>query len=282
MRSSCFRYRRRWGRPRVRPRCRFWLRYISRERFLTAKYLKRRVILRSPGDPGKRCMLAGVVAAARDLLFAFPTRTAPRLAAFSLLLAAYIVPMSAPAVDLFFRGGQLHRADTFTTAAYLAIFTLSLPMWCAQALYARAFYATGNTLTPMAASTGIVLVSLPIYAGLFRWLGAPGLAWASDIGITLQALVFAGLLHRRGLVPAIGLDRAELARSLAAAVVSGGVLYAVRAGLPQAMSRPGEAVLLFLTALIWLLLAMAVLLLTGSKLPGELTARLRKRRSRRP
>ena len=51
---------------------------------------------------------------------------------------------------------------------------------------ARAFYAAGNTFVPMVAGTVVTVVSLPIYASLYHWLGAMGLAVASDIGIALQ------------------------------------------------------------------------------------------------
>ncbi len=200
-----------------------------------------------------------------------------RLGGISLLLAAFIAPMSGPAVDLFFRGGELHRSDTAQIALYLAIFTLSLPMWSAQALYARAFYATGNTLTPMAASSIIVLLSLPIYALLFHAAAAPGLALASDIGITLQACTFAALLHRRHLVPASGLDTRELGRSALAAALTAAALFTLRAALPGALSRAQEAVLLFGGAGVWIALTASILLLTGSPLPPELAARFRKR-----
>ncbi len=201
-----------------------------------------------------------------------------RLAGFSLLIAAFIAPLSGPAADLFFRGGALHRADTAQTGLYLAVFTLSLPMWSAQALYARAFYATADTLTPMLASTAIVLLALPVYWGLFHAAGAAGLAVASDIGISLQALTFASLLNKRGLVPAAGLEWAELGRSLLAAAAAAVVLGGLRAGLPQALSRPSEALLLAGGALVWGLLSLSVLLLTGSALPGALLKRFRNRR----
>ena len=49
-------------------------------------------------------------------------------------------------------------------AAYFAVFCLSMFLWSAQAIYARAFYAAGNTFVPMAAGTVVTLVSLPIYS----------------------------------------------------------------------------------------------------------------------
>jgi putative peptidoglycan lipid II flippase len=200
-----------------------------------------------------------------------------RVAAVSFLLTAWMVPMASPAVDFFFRSGRFHRADTGAMAMYFAIFALSLCFWSAQAIYARAFYATGNTLTPMIAATVIVLAVLPVYALLFHLRGAAGLACASDIGIAVQASVFAWLLHRRALAPLRGLDFAELGRSLLAAILSGGVLAGLRLLLPSRLSKPAELAVLLVSAGIWLGLCWAVLQASGSSLPGQLARRVRGR-----
>ena len=175
-----------------------------------------------------------------------------RIVALSFLLTAWMVPMGGPAVDFFFRGGRFHRADTGAMALYFAIFALSLCFWSAQAIYARAFYATSNTLTPMIAATVIVLAMLPVYALLFHAHGAAGLAFASDIGIAVQATVFAWMLHRRGLAPVRGLDFGELGRSLLAAAIGGGVLAGLRLLLPARLSRLEELGVLVVSALVWM------------------------------
>ena len=89
-------------------------------------------------------------------------------AAASLLATALMVPAALPLVDLAFRRGHFTSQDSLSTSVYFAWFSLSLALWSAQALYARAFYAAGNTLTPMVASTVIVVASLPVYAAMFH------------------------------------------------------------------------------------------------------------------
>ncbi len=148
-----------------------------------------------------------------------------RILAFCFLLSAWMVALAHPAVDLIFRGGRFNRADASLTAIFFAIFSVSLAFWAAQAIYARAFYAAGNTLTPMLASTIVTVLSLPVYWFLFHLHGARGLAIASDLGILLQTGTLAVLLHRRKMVSLRGLEFAELARSLFAALVSAGALY---------------------------------------------------------
>ena len=58
-----------------------------------------------------------------------------------------------------------------------------------------------------------------------------GLAIASDIGIALQTLTIAVLLHQRHMVSLASLDYAELGRCLLAAVASGGAVWAVVWGM---------------------------------------------------
>ena len=52
-------------------------------------------------------------------------------------------------------------SDSQETALYFFWFSLSLCFWAAQGLYSRAFYAAGNTLVPMVATSLITLASIP-------------------------------------------------------------------------------------------------------------------------
>ena len=123
-----------------------------------------------------------------------------RISAASFLSSAWMMPAALPLIDLVYRRGRFNFMDSRETAVYFFWFTLSLALWSAQALYARAFYAAGNTLTPMIASTIVVIASLPIYSTLFHRDGVAGLAIASDIGILMHTLALAWLLNRSRLV----------------------------------------------------------------------------------
>jgi putative peptidoglycan lipid II flippase len=180
--------------------------------------------------------------------------------------------MAKPAVDLVYRGGSFGRGDAGSMALYFSIFSISLCFWTAQAIYSRAFYAAGNTLTPMIASTIVVAVLLPIYALLFHVAGADGLAVASDIGIFAQTTTLAVLLHRRKMAPLSGLEYPELARSLLAAGVSFLALVALRHLLPS-VTRVQELVLLLAATPLWAGLCWVTLHWTGSALPRQLLSR---------
>ncbi len=199
-----------------------------------------------------------------------------RIAAMSLLLSAWMIAMGGPAVDLVFRGGLFRRTDAQAMALYFGIFSISLCFWSAQAIYARAFYATGNTVTPMVAASAVTLASLPLYALLFRLHGPMGLAIASDVGITVQAAVFAVLLDRRGLVPLRGLNWKELARSAVTMGLSFLALVVLRRISPHAASRPGELALLVGSLVVWGGICVSALQITGSALPRQLMTRFRR------
>lgn len=201
-----------------------------------------------------------------------------RILAFSILLTGFLIAMALPAVDVVFRGGKFHRADSGTMAVYFGVFAISLCLWSAQAIYARAFYAAGNTLTPMIAGTIVTAVSLPIYWSLYKTVGPAGLAIASDIGILIQTLTLAVLLHWRRMVSLGGLEYGELLRSVAAAGVVCAALAAMRHFAPTT-SRIRELELLLAGAVIWVGISGAVLKLTGSALPDQLLSRFGMRKT---
>ncbi|MGA7401775.1 MAG: murein biosynthesis integral membrane protein MurJ [Candidatus Sulfotelmatobacter sp.] len=202
-----------------------------------------------------------------------------RVACMGLLVASAMVVLGEPLIDVVFVGGRFSRADAAECAAYFAVFSLSLFLWSAQSIYSRAFYAAGNTFAPMAAGTIITLISLPLYAGLYRTYGAMGLAVASDIGIGLQTLTIAVLLHKRRMVSLASLDLEELGRCLLAGVVSGAAVWLVfnwllhALGL-QAQDRWAELGVLVVGGALWLVLADWILRRTGSALPRVVRKRM--------
>lgn len=205
-------------------------------------------------------------------------RIVTRIFAFAFLLSAWMIGLARPAVELVLRGGSFHHADVGQTALYFMLFAGSLCFWSAQAIYARAFYAAGNTLTPMAASTIITAMSIPLYWLLFHQLGVPGLAVASDCGILVQTLALALLLNRKKLVTWTGLEYMEMARSMIAALLAFGALDAIPRILPTgSIFWLRDLMQLACGTAVWIATAWLVLHATGSALPGQLTRRFRSR-----
>jgi putative peptidoglycan lipid II flippase len=198
-----------------------------------------------------------------------------RLTAASLLLTGWMMAVAVPLVDLVYRRGLFTFVDSESTALYFFWFSLSLAMWSSQALYARAFYASGNTVTPMIATTIITVASLPLYALLFRTLSITGLAIASDLGITANALAIAALLHIRGMVSFAGLNWKELGKAALVGAVSGGLSHEVMRSIALDGSRRADLLALALGSLTWAAAVAAGLWLLRSELPAD----LRRRRS---
>jgi putative peptidoglycan lipid II flippase len=198
-----------------------------------------------------------------------------------------MIALAQPTVGLIFGGGRFTPGDVRQTALFFSLYTLSLFLWSAQAIYARSFYAAGVTWLPMLASTIIMLVAFPLYGLGYRWHGAAGLAIASDLGIALQTISLAVLLHRRRMVSLAGLDFAEMGRCLLAALAGGAVAWMAvwgLGGLPgilwgslrPAQIRWTDLTLLVIGTAVWMVVARWVLEKTGSALPRVMMRRLRR------
>ena len=200
-----------------------------------------------------------------------------RVSAASLLATAWMTAASLPLIDLVYRRGKFLFDDTQPTAVYFFWFSLSLVLWSAQGLYARAFYAAGDTLTPMVAVSVITAASLPIYSSLFHAFGVIGLAWASDVGIGINLLALAWLLHLKGLVRLGDLRWRELGKAAVTAVVAGAISFEVAKIVPLATSgrgsRTADLIKLVLVSVTWAAAVAAGLWLLRSELPGDLRRR---------
>ncbi len=225
----------------------------------------------------------------RDRRFEFATGVADsvsRVASLGLLAASGMVALGWPAIDLVFTGGRFSAADARECSVYFSVFSVSMFLWAAQAIYARAFYAAGNTFAPMLASTIVTVASLPFYYTLYHWSGATGLALASDIGILLQTVTFAVLLHKERMVSLASLDYAELGRCLLAALTGGVSAWLVARGIAfvahhlravaalHHASRWTDAAILLLGVIVWALIVKWTLEKSGSALPRVVLRRL--------
>jgi putative peptidoglycan lipid II flippase len=200
-----------------------------------------------------------------------------RVAAASFLATGWMMAAAFPLIDLVYRRGRFLVSDTQTTAIYFFWFSLSLALWSAQGLYARAFYAAGDTLTPMVAVTLITSASLPIYSVLFHRYGVVGLAWASDIGIGANLLALACLLHYRKMVSLKTLRWDELGKSALTAVVAGAISLEVAKSVPLPAyghgSRITDMLQLGLISVTWAAATAVGLWLLKSQLPNDLRRR---------
>jgi putative peptidoglycan lipid II flippase len=196
-----------------------------------------------------------------------------RIIATSLLVTALMMAGARPVIDLVYRRGHFTFSDSQHTALYFFWFSLSLAFWAAQGLYSRAFYAAGNTLTPMIASSLITVASIPMYSALYRVFSTVGLAMASDLGIVANTLALAILLHRRALVRINDLNWAEIGKAGITALVAGLLSYQVGRIAMANNSRSADLKTLGLITLTWAAATAAGLWLTRSQLRHDLRRR---------
>jgi putative peptidoglycan lipid II flippase len=172
-----------------------------------------------------------------------------------------------PLIDLVYRRGRFSFNDSQETALYFFWFSLSLAFWAAQGLYARAFYAAGDTLTPMVACTLVTLASIAVYRALFHSFSVVGLAMASDIGIVANTVAAAVLLHRRKLVSLADLPWMELGKSVVVAAAAGAIAWQVGRLIPLRGSRAADLQSLGLSTITWAGAVAAGLWILRSDLP---------------
>ncbi|MFB3918228.1 MAG: murein biosynthesis integral membrane protein MurJ [Terriglobales bacterium] len=196
-----------------------------------------------------------------------------RVAGASFLATAWMMAAALPIIDLVYRRGRFSFLDSRETAVFFFWFSISLAFWAAQGLYARAFYAAGNTLTPMVAGTLVTLAALPVYWLLFHAYSVVGLAIASDIGIAAHTVVLAVLLHRYKLVPIAAMPWRELLKALVTAVFAGVTGYFVSGAVQVTGSRKADLAALALVTVTWGAAVAAGLRITRSNLPGVLLRR---------
>src|SRR5438876_1209890 len=196
-----------------------------------------------------------------------------RIVSAALLASSFMMAAALPLTDLVYRRGHLLFSDSRITAVYFFWFSLSLAFWSAQGLYARAFYAAGNTLIPMIASSVITLGSLLVYSALYRTLAAVGLVIASDVGIAANCLAIAFLLHRRKLVPARGLEWKEIGKVLLISMFAGLISFEVARVVNLNGSRVADIKALGLICSTWAASVAVGLWITKSNLPRDLRRR---------
>jgi putative peptidoglycan lipid II flippase len=196
-----------------------------------------------------------------------------RISALSFLASGLMMAAALPVIDLVYRRGRFVFQDSQSTAIYFFWFSISLAFWSAQGLYARAFYAAGDTLTPMIAATALTLASLPLYSGLFHKFSVIGLAMASDFGIIANTLILAILLHRRGLVPMGDMKWKELGKAALTAVLAGWLAHRVSKLMSLNGSRLADLKAVLLVSITWAGGAAAGLWLFKSDLLSQLRRR---------
>ncbi len=115
----------------------------------------------------------------------------------SLAAAAVLMALSMPVIRALYERGSFDAADTAATAGTVIFFAIGIPMWGAQQIYARGFYAREEMWAPVIVGTAATAVAFPVYWILQDQMGVDGLALASTIAIAVYTIALAVLWYRR-------------------------------------------------------------------------------------
>jgi putative peptidoglycan lipid II flippase len=206
------------------------------------------------------------------------------VAVANLLASVLLVVLAEPIVRLLFQGGRFDVASTQRTALALTCLAPGLVAFSGVNLFARAFYALGDTQTPMRVSVFCVVLNLM----LSLWLVGPFQQAGLGLANTLTSALNLGLLSRALRKKLKTLDfsglRVKLLCLLPATLAAGVVAWAVRGwwqqqwGHASLAQRLGEvfvpalaAAALYFGLAAWLKVAEAreILSLLARKLPGR-------------
>ena len=186
--------------------------------------------------------------------------------------AAALAVLSTTVAAALFHHGAFTAADASATARAIAAYALGLPAWLVTATLAPAFFARGDTATPLGAALAGVAANLGLSLLLAGPYGHTGIALATAVSAWLQGAVLAALLTRRGWFAP---DRRLARKTPAIAAASGamaGVLWLAESALGAGAEAGAVERAAVLAALVAGGLAAFALfaVLTGAAAPREI------------
>jgi putative peptidoglycan lipid II flippase len=167
---------------------------------------------------------------------------ARRIAFFVIPSAVAFAVLGRPIVATLFQTGQFSSSDTRLVALVLSAYAIGIPAQASVKLLSSAFYAMGDTRSPVKAAAVSMLLSAGLAALLMQRLGPAGIALGASVAAYVNVLLNLRGLHRRvGSLAGQGTMRTLL-------VVAGGAALAGAAGAAITRALAGQSPWLVATA----------------------------------
>jgi putative peptidoglycan lipid II flippase len=167
--------------------------------------------------------------------------------------ALWLAVASAPLVALLYEHGRFTAFDTDRTALALVMYCVGLPAFAAVGVASRAFFAMGDTRTPVRVSFASVALNLGLNLALMGPLGHAGLALSTALTSVFSLAQLLWYLRRRIGPMDLAATRAAalkvLLASLAGALAVGAGFYALGGLWHGGLLREAAAVAASLAAM---------------------------------
>lgn len=154
---------------------------------------------------------------------------------------------------VMYGGGGSAFSDEGTARAALVLLGYAPGVWAYSLNHVatRAFYAAGDTRTPMRVALWMVGLNLALNLTLIWPLGEAGLAWSTSISATLQLVLLTRLSRTLTHEPAIDAPtRNGMAMTLAATLAMAGAVLLSRLAMPEPAAWSGSLARLAVSVLI--------------------------------
>ena len=187
--------------------------------------------------------MSSAVAGKRGGEFADLTRRALGSTLFlSVPATAGLIVFAAPIVRVIYEHGRFGPEDTARTATALICYAGSLWCYCANLVQVRAFYALGDTRTPVRVSVAMIALGLALNLTLVWPLREAGIALGTSISGLCSFVTLQILLRRRSPELGGGAVLGAAVRALAGSGVMAVAAYPVWLYLPSPEGLPGRGV----------------------------------------
>src|SRR5262245_58989993 len=206
--------------------------------------------------------------------------------------ALFLAVFARPVIALLFQHGAFHAGDTDATAGALVMYCVGLPAFAAVGIFTRAFYALGDTRTPVRSTFAAVAVNLGLnllLVGPLAGVGLAhrGLALATSVTSLANLALLAVLLRRRlggvdGARMLASLTRIALASAIPAAAVGWALGQLPAASGQGVLARVLQVALGGLASLALLVPALKLLRVEELAMLSEATHSIRSRLRRSP
>ena len=207
--------------------------------------------------------------------------------ALTIPAAAALVAMPGFLSDALYTRGEFTSFDASQTASALFFYGLGTPAFVLQQLYSRAFFARGDTKSPMRYALISVAMNIGLGVVLFNLVGVKGIAAATAVSSWINVAQMAWGLSRKGHYNPSLQTWSRVTRILAASVAMGLALAAASHWRPlieaplAALGLTGHVVgakeaALLLTVLVGGALYPPLVFLFGGVTPAELKSVLKR------